>query len=184
MGINCGMEMLVVLAAVPFKLRHEKGNILRIVNRCGLKVTECGCGANQSGSSPPCQNRNFSHRINWRLPCHHCSRNLLPTRKLQPRHRFDYPPTILLCMFTPPTTPTTQTQRNPSTQKYQRSMPGPFVIGLGIAAAAFFGRAGYVAFRKSRGGITQAGALGKAFYKGGFEPKMNRREASLILQLK
>lgn len=27
------------------------------------------------------------------------------------------------------------------------------------------------------------GALGKAFYKGGFEPKMNRREAALILQL-
>lgn len=28
------------------------------------------------------------------------------------------------------------------------------------------------------------GALGKAYYKGGFEPKMNRREAALILQLK
>ncbi|KAH0562605.1 Mitochondrial import inner membrane translocase subunit tim14 [Trichoglossum hirsutum] len=28
-----------------------------------------------------------------------------------------------------------------------------------------------------------AGALGKAFYKGGFEPRMNRREAALILQL-
>ncbi len=27
-------------------------------------------------------------------------------------------------------------------------------------------------------------ALGKAYYKGGFEPRMNRREASLILQLK
>jgi hypothetical protein len=26
--------------------------------------------------------------------------------------------------------------------------------------------------------------LGKAFYKGGFEPKMNRREAALILQLR
>ncbi|KAM0802177.1 hypothetical protein BDR22DRAFT_784465, partial [Usnea florida] len=34
-----------------------------------------------------------------------------------------------------------------------------------------------------RGGATAAGVLGKAFYKGGFEPKMNRREASLILQL-
>ena len=42
------------------------------------------------------------------------------------------------------------------------------------------GRAGLVALRKSRGA---AGAVGK-FYKGGFEPKMNRREASLILQLK
>ena len=28
------------------------------------------------------------------------------------------------------------------------------------------------------------GALGKAYFKGGFEPKMNRREAALILQLK
>ena len=37
MGINCGMEMLVVLAAVPFKLRHEKGNILRIVNRLWIE---------------------------------------------------------------------------------------------------------------------------------------------------
>ena len=63
-------------------------------------------------------------------------------------------------------------------------MPGPLLIGLGVAAAAFFGRAGYVALRKSRGAITQAGALGKAFYKGGFEPKMNRREASLILEIK
>lgn len=44
------------------------------------------------------------------------------------------------------------------------------------------GRAGLVAFRKSRG--EAVGALGKAFYKGGFEPKMNRREAALILQLR
>lgn len=27
-------------------------------------------------------------------------------------------------------------------------------------------------------------ALGKVYYKGGFEPKMNRREAALILQLR
>ena len=26
--------------------------------------------------------------------------------------------------------------------------------------------------------------MGKAFYKGGFEPKMNKKEASLILSLK
>lgn len=26
--------------------------------------------------------------------------------------------------------------------------------------------------------------MGKAFYKGGFEPKMNKREAALILSLK
>lgn len=45
----------------------------------------------------------------------------------------------------------------------------------------FQGRAGLVAFRRSRGGV---GAMGKAFYKGGFEPKMNKKEASLILSLR
>ncbi|KAH8595562.1 hypothetical protein B0O99DRAFT_622147 [Bisporella sp. PMI_857] len=44
------------------------------------------------------------------------------------------------------------------------------------------GRAGLVALRRSRGEVV--GALGKAYYKGGFEPKMNRREAALILQLR
>jgi hypothetical protein len=43
------------------------------------------------------------------------------------------------------------------------------------------GRAGLVAMRRYRG---TAGALGRVFYKGGFEPRMNRREAALILQLK
>lgn len=53
-------------------------------------------------------------------------------------------------------------------------------VGAGAALAAFLGRAGMVAWRRSRGG---AGALGKAFYKGGFEPKMTKREAALILSL-
>jgi len=55
-------------------------------------------------------------------------------------------------------------------------------MGAGVAVAAFLGRAGLVALRRSRG--EAVGALGKAFYKGGFEPKMNKREASLILQLR
>ncbi|OMP87083.1 Mitochondrial import inner membrane translocase subunit tim14 [Diplodia seriata] len=42
------------------------------------------------------------------------------------------------------------------------------------------GRAGLVALRRARGGTN---ALGRAFYKGGFESKMNRREAALILEL-
>ncbi|EME88889.1 uncharacterized protein MYCFIDRAFT_129587, partial [Pseudocercospora fijiensis CIRAD86] len=41
------------------------------------------------------------------------------------------------------------------------------------------GRAGLVALRRSRGGIN---AIGKAYYKGGFEKQMNRREAALILE--
>lgn len=36
-----------------------------------------------------------------------------------------------------------------------------------------------MALRRYRGGTN---ALGKAFYKGGFESKMNRREAALILE--
>lgn len=38
-----------------------------------------------------------------------------------------------------------------------------------------------IAWRRSRGGV---GAMGQAFYKGGFEPRMSRKEASLILSLK
>ncbi|KAF4552141.1 Mitochondrial import inner membrane translocase subunit tim14 [Elsinoe fawcettii] len=53
--------------------------------------------------------------------------------------------------------------------------------GVGAAAAAFFGRAGLVAWRRYRAGA--AGALGRAFYKGGFEQKMSRREAALILEM-
>ncbi|KAK1751749.1 hypothetical protein QBC47DRAFT_405764 [Echria macrotheca] len=59
-------------------------------------------------------------------------------------------------------------------------MASVLAIGTGVAVAAFLGRAGLVAFRRSRGGV---GALGKAFYKGGFEPRMTRREATLILSL-
>ncbi|GAW22220.1 hypothetical protein ANO14919_117560 [Xylariales sp. No.14919] len=54
------------------------------------------------------------------------------------------------------------------------------VVGGGAAVAAFLGRAGLVAWRRSRGGV---GAMGKAFYKGGFEPRMTKKEASLILSL-
>ncbi|KAJ5628920.1 mitochondrial import inner membrane translocase subunit TIM14 [Penicillium lividum] len=59
-------------------------------------------------------------------------------------------------------------------------MASTLVVGLGVATAAFLGRAGLVAYRRSQGGMN---AAGKAFYKGGFEPRMNRREASLILEL-
>ncbi|KPI37931.1 Mitochondrial import inner membrane translocase subunit tim14 [Cyphellophora attinorum] len=55
-------------------------------------------------------------------------------------------------------------------------------IGLGIAGAAFLGRAGVVAFRRWRN-PTAFNALGKAFYKGGFEQKMTKKEASLIFEL-
>lgn len=41
-----------------------------------------------------------------------------------------------------------------------------------------------MAMRKYRGSAGAMGALGKSFYKGGFEPKMTKKEATLILQLK
>ncbi|KAJ9309898.1 hypothetical protein DTO271D3_5971 [Paecilomyces variotii] len=59
-------------------------------------------------------------------------------------------------------------------------MASTLAVGLGIATAAFLGRAGLVAFRRYKGGVN---AAGKAYYKGGFEPRMTRREASLILSL-
>ncbi|KAI1267420.1 mitochondrial import inner membrane translocase subunit TIM14 [Xylariaceae sp. FL1019] len=54
------------------------------------------------------------------------------------------------------------------------------VYAGGAAVAAFLGRAGLVAWRRSRGGV---GAMGKAFYKGGFDQRMTKKEASLILAL-
>ncbi|KAI1437699.1 mitochondrial chaperone [Xylaria sp. CBS 124048] len=59
-------------------------------------------------------------------------------------------------------------------------MTSLLAIGGGAAVAAFLGRAGLLAWRRSRGGV---GAMGKAFYKGGFEPRMTKKEASLILSL-
>ncbi|KAL2223134.1 putative mitochondrial import inner membrane translocase subunit tim14 [Thermoascus aurantiacus ATCC 26904] len=59
-------------------------------------------------------------------------------------------------------------------------MASALAIGVGVATAAFLGRAGLVAFRRWRGGVN---SVGKAFYKGGFEPRMTRREAALILEL-
>ncbi|KAI9882436.1 MAG: mitochondrial import inner membrane translocase subunit TIM14 [Watsoniomyces obsoletus] len=64
-------------------------------------------------------------------------------------------------------------------------MASALTIGAGVAVAAFLGRAGIVALRRYKGNTAgaAAGMLGKSFYKGGFEPRMNRREAILILQL-
>jgi len=61
-------------------------------------------------------------------------------------------------------------------------MASTLAVGVGIAAAAFFGRAGLVAFRRWRN-PNGLNALGRPFFKGGFEQKMNKREASLILDL-
>ncbi|KAK6523301.1 mitochondrial import inner membrane translocase subunit TIM14 [Orbilia ellipsospora] len=56
------------------------------------------------------------------------------------------------------------------------------LVGVGVAAAAFVGRVGLQALRKYKA-IPAGAGFGKSFYKGGFDPRMNRREASLILSL-
>ncbi|KAF8070937.1 TIM14-1 [Scenedesmus sp. PABB004] len=59
-------------------------------------------------------------------------------------------------------------------------MSTPLVAGLGVAAAALFGREvvkQYVRFKA-------APMAARAFYKGGFQAEMNRREAALILGLR
>ncbi|KAK6516851.1 mitochondrial import inner membrane translocase subunit TIM14 [Arthrobotrys conoides] len=55
-------------------------------------------------------------------------------------------------------------------------------VGVGVAAAAFMGRVGLQALRKYKA-IPGGAGFGKQFYKGGFDPRMSRREASLILSL-
>lgn len=62
-------------------------------------------------------------------------------------------------------------------------MATTLAVGVGVAAAAFFGRAGLVAFRRWRDPAA-VNAIGRAFYKGGFEQKMTKKEAALILELK
>ncbi|EGF83901.1 hypothetical protein BATDEDRAFT_8120 [Batrachochytrium dendrobatidis JAM81] len=62
------------------------------------------------------------------------------------------------------------------------------LVGAGIAAAALVGRAAIRAF-KATSGTSLAGdaihsATGKPFLRGGFEPKMSRREAALLLGVK
>ncbi|XP_055070745.2 dnaJ homolog subfamily C member 15 [Misgurnus anguillicaudatus] len=59
-------------------------------------------------------------------------------------------------------------------------------VGLGVAAAGFAGRYAFHLWRPLGQVITEAAkkvpsATFSAYYKGGFEQKMSRREASLIL---
>ncbi|XP_059196873.1 mitochondrial import inner membrane translocase subunit TIM14 [Centropristis striata] len=60
-------------------------------------------------------------------------------------------------------------------------------VGLALAAAGFAGRYAMKAMRQMEPQMKQAlqsfpkSAFGGGYYKGGFEPKMNKREASLVL---
>ncbi|KIZ05689.1 putative import inner membrane translocase subunit TIM14 [Monoraphidium neglectum] len=59
-------------------------------------------------------------------------------------------------------------------------MSTPLVLGLGVAAAAFVGKQAVQQYVKLRARPPSI----RAFYKGGFAPTMDRREASLILGLR
>ncbi|ORY08009.1 hypothetical protein K493DRAFT_295245 [Basidiobolus meristosporus CBS 931.73] len=67
-------------------------------------------------------------------------------------------------------------------------MATPFFVGLGVAAAATTAR---VALRAYESGAIKIPTITlpkftapSRYYKGGFDPKMNRREATLILGLR
>lgn len=59
-------------------------------------------------------------------------------------------------------------------------MATPLVAGVGVAAAAFLGREMIKAYVK----FQAAPAAARAYYKGGFQSEMTRREAALILGLR
>ncbi|KAH7620102.1 putative Mitochondrial import inner membrane translocase subunit TIM14-1 [Nannochloris sp. 'desiccata'] len=56
----------------------------------------------------------------------------------------------------------------------------PLIAGMAVGAAAYAARTALVAFQ----GFKAAGPRMKQFYKGGFLPEMNRREASQILGIR
>ncbi|CAJ0629415.1 10785_t:CDS:2, partial [Entrophospora sp. SA101] len=63
----------------------------------------------------------------------------------------------------------------------------PLIIGIGIAAVATAGRFAVKAIQKYKPpNVGSGGSIisSSKFYKGGFDPKMNKREAALILGLR
>ncbi|CEI96691.1 hypothetical protein G6F70_002973 [Rhizopus microsporus] len=61
-------------------------------------------------------------------------------------------------------------------------MSTPVIVGFAVAGAATAARLGLKAFQEYQK-MPKAPRLSK-FYKGGFDPKMNKREAALILGLR
>ncbi|CEI92875.1 Putative DnaJ like subfamily C member 19 [Rhizopus microsporus] len=61
-------------------------------------------------------------------------------------------------------------------------MSTPVIVGFAVAGAATAARLGLRAFQEYQK-MPKAPRLSK-FYKGGFDPKMNKREAALILGLR
>nr|CAG8519782.1 9259_t:CDS:2 [Entrophospora candida] len=72
-------------------------------------------------------------------------------------------------------------------QKYKPPKTTPLIIGIGIAAVATAGRFAVKAIQKYKPqNVGSGGSIisSSKFYKGGFDPKMNKREAALILGLR
>ncbi|KAG9146296.1 hypothetical protein Leryth_007987, partial [Lithospermum erythrorhizon] len=61
-------------------------------------------------------------------------------------------------------------------------MASPLIAGLAVAAAAYAGRCGIQAWQAFKARPPTARL--QKFYEGGFQPKMTRREAALILGIK
>ncbi|KAJ1965179.1 mitochondrial import inner membrane translocase subunit TIM14, partial [Dispira parvispora] len=58
----------------------------------------------------------------------------------------------------------------------------PLAIGVGVLTAAAVGRLAFKAAQRNNPNLFKFAAKSSSkFYKGGFDPKMNRREAALIL---
>ncbi|KAJ3205471.1 DnaJ sub C member 15 [Dinochytrium kinnereticum] len=60
-------------------------------------------------------------------------------------------------------------------------MATAIIVGAGIAAAALVGRAAYRASTRAGTASSLGSSSLKAFHKGGFDSKMTRKEAALIL---
>jgi hypothetical protein len=67
-------------------------------------------------------------------------------------------------------------------------MTTPFLVGLGIAGAAFGTRAMIRVIHQNKDALSKIKmptlSTGSSYYRGGFEPKMTRREAAMILGLR
>ncbi|KAG9155462.1 hypothetical protein Leryth_009891 [Lithospermum erythrorhizon] len=69
-----------------------------------------------------------------------------------------------------------------TTNSYISTKATPLFAGLSVAAAAYVGRYGIQAWQAFKARPPTARL--RKFYEGGFQPKMTRREAALILGIK
>ncbi|OUM64717.1 hypothetical protein PIROE2DRAFT_8401 [Piromyces sp. E2] len=61
------------------------------------------------------------------------------------------------------------------------SLASPFLIASGLLGAAVVGKVAYTAIGNSSAKSVSGGIKASKFYKGGFDAKLTKREAALIL---